>query len=139
MIDLRTAFMFVCIMLLVPNDCSAQADDEHLGLIEYEVACLPCHGVDGRGDGPLGPSLKTRPSDLTRISKSNGGRFPTSKITEFIDGRASVAAHGSRDMPVWGDRYRVSSSPDETQREVEQHALAQMNVLVRYLEAIQSR
>ena len=126
-------------MLLVPNDCSAQADDEHLGLTEYELACMPCHGVDGRGDGSLAKGLNTPPSDLTQIAKSNGGKFPTARVTEFIDGRAAVAAHGARDMPVWGDRYRVSGSPDETRRDVERRARAQLQALVRYLETIQRR
>lgn len=131
--------MFVCTVLLVPSACSARADDEHLGLTEYELACMPCHGIDGRGDGPLAKRLKTRPSDLTQIAKSNGGKFPTSKISEFIDGRAAVAAHGARDMPVWGYRYRVFGSPDETRRDVERRARAQLQALVRYLETIQRR
>ncbi len=28
------------------------------------------------------------------------------KIAEYIDGRMDVLAHGSRDMPVWGDRLQ---------------------------------
>ena len=31
----------------------------------YAANCTPCHGVDGRGDGPLAASLPTRPADLT--------------------------------------------------------------------------
>ena len=30
---------------------------EHLGFVEFEIACTPCHGVEGRGDGPLASSL----------------------------------------------------------------------------------
>ena len=101
MLGHRTATMVACIALLVPGDCWAQADDEHLGLTEYELACMPCHGMNGRGDGPLAKGLKARPSDLTQIAKSSGGKFPTSKIFDFIDGRAAVAAHGAREMPVW--------------------------------------
>ena len=33
-------------------------EDDHLGMVEYEIACMPCHGVEGRGDGPLAHSLK---------------------------------------------------------------------------------
>ena len=139
MLGHRTAIMVVCIALLVPGDCWAQADDEHLGLTEYELACMPCHGMNGRGDGPLAKGLKARPSDLTQIAKSSGGKFPTSKIFDFIDGRAAVAAHGAREMPVWGDRYRVSGSSDETRSDVERRARAQLQALVRYLETIQRR
>ncbi len=31
----------------------------------FEDHCIPCHGNEGRGDGPLASDLKTRPKDLT--------------------------------------------------------------------------
>jgi hypothetical protein len=62
---------------------------------------MPCHGVDGHGDGRLAQALKTRPADLTRIAKANQGEFPTKKVADIIDGRAIVAMHGPREMPVW--------------------------------------
>ena len=31
----------------------------------FAANCTPCHGVDGRGDGPLAASLPARPADLT--------------------------------------------------------------------------
>ena len=136
---LPTAMLFVSLTLLTSGDGMAQADDEHLGLTEYELACMPCHGVDGRGDGPLAKGLKPPPADLTQISKSSGGKFPTARIKEFIDGRAAVAAHGGRDMPVWGGRYRVPVVPGEPRRDAERRAIAQLNALVRYLETIQRR
>ena len=82
----------------------AKADDPHLGIIEYEISCMPCHGIDGRGDGPHAKTLKTFPADLTQIAKRNNGEFPYKKIADIIDGRATVAVHGPREMPVWGDR-----------------------------------
>jgi mono/diheme cytochrome c family protein len=109
-----------------------------LGITEYELACMACHGVDGRGDGPLAKTLKARPADLTQISKANGGRFPSRKVGEMIDGRAAVAAHGSREMPVWGDRYRAAGSGDSPKM-VEQRARAQIGALVRYLETLQEK
>jgi hypothetical protein len=115
----------------------SMADDEHLGIIEYEVACLSCHGVEGRGDGPMAKSLRTSPPDLTKISKANNGKFPVKRITEIIDGRAIVAAHGERAMPVWGHRYRQATQSDERSREIELRARRQINALVRYLETMQ--
>ena len=88
---------------------SVLADDPHLGITEYEIACMPCHGVNGRGDGRLAKSLSKPPADLTQIAKSHEGKFPMQEVEEMIDGRAIVAAHGGRDMPVWGDRYRLPS------------------------------
>ena len=117
----------------------ASADDDHLGIVEFEIACMSCHGIEGRGDGSLANSLKRRPADLTQIAKSNGGIFPSKKVAEIIDGRASVAAHGVRDMPVWGDRYRVVTEAGEGAAEIEQRARAQISALVEYLETIQEK
>ncbi len=137
---IRTAIILVTILTLQLWLCSdVNADDEHLGMAEFEIACMPCHGLEGRGDGPLASTLSVPPADLTRIAKSNQGKFPSKKVAEIIDGRATVAAHGARDMPVWGDRYRVAPESGENPREVEQRARAQINALVRYLEAIQEQ
>ena len=132
----------VLLMLALPLACAAasvaMAQDQHLGITEYELACMPCHGVDGRGDGPLAKTLKARPADLTQISRANGGRIPSTKVGEMIDGRAAVAAHGSREMPVWGDRYRAAEFGDSSKM-VEQRARAQIDALVRYLQTLQEK
>ena len=128
---LMLAFVLAC------ADASV-GQDEHLGITEYELACMACHGVDGRGDGPLAKTLKARPSDLTQISKASGGRFPSKKVGEMIDGRAAVAAHGSREMPVWGDRYRAAESGNRP-KIVEQRARAQIDALVKYVQTLQEK
>ena len=68
----------------------------------FQQYCASCHGRAGYGDGPVGPSLMVEPADLTRISARNGGEFPMRRVSEQIDGRTSVPAHGPREMPVWG-------------------------------------
>jgi mono/diheme cytochrome c family protein len=117
----------------------AREDDPHLGIIEYEISCMPCHGVDGHGDGRRAKSLKTVPADLTKIAKSNNGEFPSGKIAQIIDGRAIVAAHGRREMPVWGERYRRPTEANEAPAEIEQRARTQIAALVRYLKTIQEK
>lgn len=72
------------------------------GEAEYLNSYAICHGVEGKGDGPLGEMLVKRPADLTSISKRNGGRFPYAHVIAVIDGRYDVSSHGNRDMPVWG-------------------------------------
>jgi len=141
-VDHRTLYRRLLIFLAALTlgtaiSSDAMADDEHLGIIEYEVACLSCHGVEGRGDGPMAKSLRTAPADLTKISKANNAKFPVRRITEIIDGRAIVAAHGERAMPVWGHRYRQAAEPDERSGEIELRARRQINALVRYLETMQ--
>jgi mono/diheme cytochrome c family protein len=123
-------------LILTAGHGQALAESYHRGIVEYEVACLPCHGIDGRGDGPLAKSLKVKPSDLTRIARSNKGRFPTRRIAAMIDGRAIVASHGKRDMPAWGERYKVTL-PGESPARVEKRVRAQIDALIDYLKSIQ--
>jgi len=78
---------------------------QDIGKFEYQIACAPCHGTDGKGKGPMSAQLKVAPADLTVLSKKNNGLLPISAIYAIIDGRQSIAAHGTRDMPIWGRRY----------------------------------
>jgi mono/diheme cytochrome c family protein len=69
----------------------------------YKTYCASCHGVDGKGRRPVAEVLKKQPSDLTDISRSNGGQFSSFRITHIIDGYETIAAHGTQEMPVWGN------------------------------------
>lgn len=72
----------------------------------YNSYCATCHGLSGVGDGPAAKALAKAPADLTRISARNGGAFPDTKVKRYIEGLDEVAAHGSRDMPMWGELFR---------------------------------
>lgn len=88
------------------NVASAVAGERmSYGEAEYLNSCAVCHGVEGKGDGPLSDLLVKRPADLTSISKRNGGRFPYARVIAVIDGRYDVPGHGNRDMPVWGRQF----------------------------------
>ncbi|MGC2182749.1 MAG: c-type cytochrome [Terriglobales bacterium] len=64
--------------------------------------CATCHGVNAKGDGPVAPALKIRVPDLTTIARRNQGDFPAAQVRNIIAGDKGFAAHGSREMPVWG-------------------------------------
>ena len=64
--------------------------------------CASCHGVNGNGDGPVAPALKTKVPLLTTLARRNHGKFPTDRVRSIISGDENHAAHGSREMPVWG-------------------------------------
>jgi mono/diheme cytochrome c family protein len=96
--------------------------------------CSACHGVDGRGDGPAAPALRTPPADLTRLAQRRGGRFPVAEIAAFIDGRTVVSAHGSQEMPVWGERFGEMVGGGSLGEEVVRGNLL---VLMEYLKTIQ--
>lgn len=68
--------------------------------------CSPCHGKTGVGNGPAAAALSKAPADLTKISARNGGTFPEVRVKRYIEGADEVSAHGSRDMPMWGDLFR---------------------------------
>lgn len=68
--------------------------------------CASCHGIEGRGDGPLAAELRVAPSNLRLLAKENNGRFPDRRVQRSIDGRGMPAAHGLPQMPVWGNVWR---------------------------------
>jgi mono/diheme cytochrome c family protein len=76
----------------------------------YERACASCHGVDARGDGPVAPTLKTRPPDLTGLAARNGGTFPRDRVIAVVTGATPIPAHGTAEMPVWRLRFGPTSS-----------------------------
>ena len=78
------------------------AQDTDLGRSLYRLGCAVCHGLDGKGKGPLSGQLKAAPADLTVLAKNNHGIFSISSVYEIIDGRKVIAAHGTREMPIWG-------------------------------------
>ena len=78
------------------------AQGEDAGRTEYVANCGSCHGRSGKGDGPVGEALRTRPPDLTLLAKNNGGVFPGEVLHQIIDGRRTLRAHGNYEMPVWG-------------------------------------
>jgi mono/diheme cytochrome c family protein len=84
---------------------AACAQPMEFGKNEYFRSCASCHGVSGKGDGPVAKSLTKKPADLTKLSENNNGVFPVSRTYDVIDGRVQVLIHGTREMPVWGDIY----------------------------------
>jgi len=68
----------------------------------FRAYCASCHGKDAKGNGPAAVALKPKVPDLTRLAINNGGKFPEDRVRKTIMGDDALAAHGSREMPVWG-------------------------------------
>ena len=100
----------------------------------FQRYCSVCHGLSGRGDGPAAPALRPPPADLTHIAQRRGGHFPVAEIAAYIDGRTVVPAHGSREMPIWGERFGEIVGRDALGEAVVQSHLW---FLIEYLQAIQ--
>jgi mono/diheme cytochrome c family protein len=83
------------------------AKDIQIGEREFKYHCAGCHGLDGKGNGTFVEFLNTKPKDLTTLAMENEGVFPFNRVYEIIDGRYQIGAHGTTDMPVWGDRFSM--------------------------------
>ena len=104
-----TAYMLTLGMSAPAAAQELAGDNVDLGKFEYVARCATCHGVTGRGDGPMSRLLKVPVPDLTSLSKRNASVFPFVRVYETIDGRQEVESHGPREMPVWGSEYRAGS------------------------------
>ncbi len=118
------------VLLLARGAANAEGDPALTkGRALYSQYCRSCHGEAATGDGPAASALKIRPADLTRIAKRYNG-FPNEKVMDWIDGEKFAVGHGSREMPVWGKRFRRTA-------EGETGAPGEIPSLARYLESIQ--
>jgi len=138
-----TQVLGVAAAFLLSSTVSAFAQDipenAKEGQAEFNNSCASCHGGDAKGAGFLTRLFRgVDPGDLTQLAKNNDGQFPSERVFEVIDGRADVAAHGDRKMPVWGERYWETAmsqfGPEEFN---EQRARNRVRELVVFLEAIQ--
>ena len=91
----------VAVCVAVATGASAA---DHAGKAPFDQYCASCHGPAGDGTGPVAAEMKTPPTDLRKLGKKYGKPLPKPKLRELIDGREMVRAHGTADMPVWGEQ-----------------------------------
>jgi mono/diheme cytochrome c family protein len=114
--------------------CSgAQAAEDDLGARLFFNHCAACHGDDAEGTGPVAAAMRVTVPNLRSIAMRNGGTFPAEAVAAYIDGRETPAAHGDRQMPVWGD---VFSAPSGTSQRTLRRRIA---ALVDFIEEVQYR
>lgn len=126
---------------LLTGTASGQAAQDALGRQEYMLNCAQCHGVDGTGDGVIAGFLNVAPPDLTVIAQENGGELPFEALYGIISGGSATGAHGTQEMPAWGDRFSVEAlqllgfrlSPEDRAEFVESRILA----LIAHIDSIQ--
>ncbi len=76
----------------------------------YMRSCAVCHGPKADGNGPFANMLVTPPPALTGLSRAHGGHFPFELVLETISGNELMLAHGTRDMPVWGQTFAAEAA-----------------------------
>jgi mono/diheme cytochrome c family protein len=97
----------------------------------FHAYCAPCHGADAKGKGPVASALKAPVPDLTLLAKRNRGNFPEVRVRKTITGEEVVAAHGSREMPIWGPiLHQIEADVDRGN--------VRLDNLVKYLRSIQA-
>lgn len=131
--DVRVRERIVNLVTHVESLQQASSGSNDPGAQLFRTYCATCHGIGGRGNGPVAEQLRKTPPDLTRYTARNSGVFPSERLRQIIDGRG-VVAHGDREMPVWGDAFR--SAPGGLTPEA---VKARIDAIVRYLGAIQER
>ena len=111
----------------------APKTDPTNGKLMYASYCAPCHGSEGRGNGPVAPALKAQPTDLTGLAKANHGKYPDNHIVSVLRFGSGVRAHGAPEMPVWGSIFTKMSKVNSQERDLRTANLS------RYIESIQAR
>lgn len=100
----------------------------------YAAYCAVCHGTAGKGDGPAAPAFKHSPTNLTLLTKSNGGRFPDLRVYNTLRSNNEVPAHGNAKMPIWNNIFRqMDPSLSPTTPEI------RMRALTEYIKTLQAR
>lgn len=131
-----TRYTSAAVLILLVHGCgiSMQAPTVEDGAEFYRAACASCHGVDGRGDGPIAAALKAPPTDLTTLRHRHGGVFPRALVIAVITGERPIATHGTRDMPVWSQRFDPPAGATDV---AAIYARRRIEILTTYIETIQ--
>jgi len=137
------AALLLVLSFVAPAAASSprKIDEDHPGYATYRRYCATCHGVFADGQGPIAPILEIPPADLTRLGAKFGDPLRKDEIAAYIDGRARVASHGPREMPVWGEKlYEYLPEDDSEDVEIKNWARSVLIMrIVDYLEAIQQQ
>ena len=131
----------VCWLALAGAAAKAQTKDrtrieiQHLiysvkGQDLFRAHCAACHGLEGKGGGPVASALKAKVPDLTLLAKSHSGKFPSAQVRNWIAGDEVSQSHGSREMPIWGPVFHQIESDQD-------FGNVRLQNLTKYLESIQ--
>ena len=101
------------IALAMTFACLNAAAGEPDGAQMFANYCAACHGPVGEGDGSVAATMAIAVPNLRTLARRNGGEFPEDAVAAYIDGRAPRAAHGDRQMPIWGEVFTAQERGDE--------------------------
>jgi mono/diheme cytochrome c family protein len=111
---------------------------EIFGAKEFRLHCATCHGLEGKGNGPMAQSLRTPLPNLTTLTKRHNGRFPVSYVYKVIDGREMLPAHGTHEMPIWGERYAEEFTRSDIAEHLIRDRIFQLIYYILYIQGTDS-
>ena len=101
-----TVFMLlVAVKLVAAGAHAAERPGESAALssgrASYQQFCAACHGLDGKGRGPVASLLLEAPADVTQIRRRRNGEFPQADLESLLLARtrASLPAAMPTHMP----------------------------------------
>jgi len=124
-----TAVIVLVVSALVASAAHTPPKGGVEGRVLYGRYCASCHGIGADGHGPVASVLTRSPSDLRRLDDRFGRPLDAARIARWVDGREDVVAHGTREMPVWGDRFHAPEAGIDPR----------IRAIVAYLETLQER
>jgi mono/diheme cytochrome c family protein len=126
------AFSALFMMMAAWLGWTLNAAEADFGKRSYLQYCSSCHGQQGLGNGPVSRYLNVNVPDLSLLKKNNRGNYPMDYVVASIDGRRDVRGHGERQMPVWGEIFRI-----EQERHAEQSSLQKAQLIAEYVATLQ--
>ena len=113
MLGWRLSFGFALVMTALASTAQVEARKVPIrytppfaGDKMYASYCAACHGDNGKGDGPSAAAMTTSLHDLTTLSKSNGGKFPRTRVFfAILNGKALPQGEQGNEMPAWAEPF----------------------------------
>ncbi len=99
----RLATLLALAVLFVP--AMASAGDAAVGMALFQAYCSTCHGMGGKGDGPVGAVLNPPPRDFTtaafKYDTDGDGKSGTDADLRNVITKGAAAYGGSPLMAGW--------------------------------------
>ncbi len=103
---LRSLSPIFWILLFTTADAVIRGTPEQ-GKAIFEERCASCHGLTGKGDGPMAPFLSPRPASL--ISAGTSVKSDKELLDVIANGKPRTAMPAWKDLLSTEERYDVLS------------------------------
>lgn len=118
--NMNQVMVLFALLAVTPLEVSANPPPAYEGRGLYVSYCQLCHGMSGKGDGPLAKAMQITPADLTTTVRSRSDTILKKIITG--SGRQTITGRDRHNllsdaMPEWKDIFSES----------------QLNALIAYL------